>query len=85
MESRRSPLDGNKTAEFTTVGFTPPYGANSCKKQNLMGGLEIPLSYSVKDLSFSLFMGLPLDAKYKNIHVASRNRKIIEFFSRPIA
>ena len=45
----------------------------------------MPLSYSVKDLSFSLFMGLPLDAKYKNIHVASRNRKIIEFFSRPIA
>jgi hypothetical protein len=48
-------------------------------------GIDIPLSYSVKDLSFSLFMGLPLDAKYKNIHVASRNRKIIEFFSRPIA
>ena len=30
-------------------------------------------------------MGLSLDAKYKNIHVANRNRKIIEFFSRPIA
>lgn len=43
------------------------------------------LSYSIKDLSFALFMGSPLDAKYKNIHVANRNRKIIEFFSRPIA
>ena len=84
MDSRHSPLNGNKTAEFTTVGFSPPYGVSACKKQNLLG-LDGPLSQSVKDLSFAMFMGLPLDAKYKNIHVASRNRKIIEFFSRPIA
>jgi hypothetical protein len=30
-------------------------------------------------------MGSPLDAKYKNSIIAERNRKIIEFFSRPIS
>ena len=40
---------------------------------------------SVKDLSFALFMGSGLDAKYRNIFIQDRNRKIVEFFSRPIA
>ena len=40
---------------------------------------------SVKDLSFALFMGSTLDAKYKNIFIAGRNRQIVEFFSRPIS
>ena len=43
------------------------------------------ISQSIKDLSFALFMGATLDAKYKNIFIAGRNRKIVEFFSRPIS
>jgi hypothetical protein len=30
-------------------------------------------------------MGATLDAKYKNTSIAERNRKIVEFFSRPIS
>lgn len=40
---------------------------------------------SIKDLSYALFMGATLDAKYKNIIIAERNKKICEFFSQPIA
>lgn len=98
MESK--PQKGNdiKTAEFSTLGFSYPAAPLRihCKKQNLVDMESsdaqplVPeaaplLSYSVKDLSFAMFMDLPLNAKYKNIHVANRNRKIIEFFSRPIA
>jgi len=43
------------------------------------------ISQSIKDLSFAMFMGSVLDAKYKNIIIADRNSKIIEFFSRPIS
>ena len=32
-----------------------------------------------------MFMGSTLDAKYKNIIIADRNKKIVEFFSRPIS
>ena len=40
---------------------------------------------TIKDLSYALFMGASLDAKYKNVIVAERNKKVCEFFSRPIA
>jgi len=43
------------------------------------------VAQSVKDLSFALFMGASLDTKYKNVIIADRNKKIVEFFSRPIA
>ena len=43
------------------------------------------MAQSVKDLSFALFMGASLDTKYKNVIIADRNKKIVEFFSRPIA
>ena len=43
------------------------------------------VSQSIKDLSFALFMGASLDPKYRNVMVAQRNKKIVEFFSRPIA
>ena len=39
----------------------------------------------LKDMSFVLFMGASLDAKYKNIVIAERNKKIVEFFSKPIS
>ena len=33
-----------------------------------------------------MFMGIPLeDPQYKNYTVADRNKKIVEFFSKPIA
>ena len=43
------------------------------------------ISQTIKDLSFAMFMGAKLEAQYKNIIIADRNRKIIEFFSRPVA
>ena len=43
------------------------------------------MKQTMKDLSFALFMGCSLEAKYKNIMVSERNRKIMEFFARPIS
>lgn len=91
MDSRTYDLNG-KTGEFSTLGLSPPAPQQNGKKQKkqephaaVVSFGAPPLTSSLKDLSFAMFMGSPLDAKYKNMHVASRNRKIIEFFSRPIA
>ena len=39
----------------------------------------------MKDLSFALFMGASLNPKYRNLFIADRNRKIVEFFAKPIS
>lgn len=46
----------------------------------------LPKVNLIRDLSFAMFMGIPLeDPQYKNYTVADRNKKIVEFFSKPIA
>ena len=72
MESPSFPISGKKDddrVKFITDGDKSPTF----------------ISQSIKDLSFALFMGSVLDAKYKNIIIAERNSKIMEFFSRPIS
>ena len=39
----------------------------------------------MKDLSFALFMGASLNPKYRNLFIAERNKKVVEFFSKPIS
>jgi hypothetical protein len=39
----------------------------------------------IKDLGFALFMGTGLGSKYHNETIASRNKQIITFFSKPIS
>jgi len=43
------------------------------------------LGHSIKDHSYALFMGISMGSRYKNNIIADRNKKIVDFFSRPIA
>ena len=39
----------------------------------------------IQDITIAIFMGASLDRQYANIRVGNANRKMVEYFSKPIA